>query len=192
MLGRRGQEEAPIELLIGVTVLTFVLIIAFYTMNNACSYQFEHKMKASLGYFARELESVYQGSVGTSKTISVDFSPEGCSELRIDQIRLFSENSEVCRRMLGRDSCLALIVQLREKGARETPVKELVNIPSDFDIIYSPCVDGAGDSINMNTITSTNLDPTLGDYNNFDECGWTTGVHRMKITKTASNKIEIT
>ena len=190
-LSKKGQEEAPIELLIGVAILAFVLVIGFYTYENSCSAQSEQKFRASLSYFARELESVYQGSVGTKKTITVDFTQEGCSNMKLESIRLFDANSQTCLNAFGRDSCLMFALQLSDQttgggSVINTPLVEPVNIPSeaiDVRLIKSDtgdeiCVFNELDS--QTVIGSTALD-----------CKFTLGKYSVLIEKISNSQIDV-
>ena len=129
---KKGQEEAPIELLIAVTILTFVLIIGFYTYENTCRAQFEQKMRASLSKFASDLELVYQGAQGTSRLVEVDFSPIGCPG-SISDIRLVAGTPDLCLAQLGIQECLLIVVTTPDQ---EITFIQPVNIPTDVTIKY--------------------------------------------------------
>lgn len=129
---KKGQEEAPIELLIAVTILTFVLIIGFYTYENTCRAQFEQKMRASLSKFASDLELVYQGAQGTSRLVEVDFLPIGCPG-SISDIRLVAGTTNLCLAQLGIPDCLFIVVTTPDK---EITFIQPINIPTDVTINY--------------------------------------------------------
>lgn len=142
----RGQEEAPIELLIGVTMLTFVLILGFYTYQNTCKSQFEQKMHASLSKFARAVETVYMGAKGTTRTVDLDLSPIGC-HAEIKSIRMVSGSEDLCRANIGSESCMVIAVQSSED---QVPLIEVLNVPGD---------------ITVNFVKSTSAGPDVCDVN---------------------------
>lgn len=130
---RKGQEEAPIELLLGVTILTFVVILGFYTYQNMCVSLYEQKLKESLSTFARNLELVYQGGEQNSKVVSVDFTESGCS-IGIQSIRLFGGTFTACRK-IGKEDCLELVAVKKDSEGNTYPfVTEVLNIPPDVAI----------------------------------------------------------
>ena len=90
---KKGQEEAPIELLIGVTVLAFVLAIGLYTYQNLASQEYRQKLEASFSKFAGDLETIYRGGLHTSTTVDFDLSPPGGQDAGdIVSIRLLRGN----------------------------------------------------------------------------------------------------
>jgi hypothetical protein len=181
---RRGQEEAPIELLIAVTVLTFVLIIGFYAYNNACSAQFEQKMRSSISAFARALEQIYQGGVGTSYPVVIDFSSIGCASGDIDTVRLVTGDPQFCEVRLGMSDCLMLAVRIKEQKLEDQLfVAEAVNIPSTVDVNYD----------DQESVLCHLSDFTAGtDFEITDpHCGWKLERYLLTLKKTAPDTIEI-
>jgi hypothetical protein len=136
---RRGQEEAPVELLIAVTVLTFVLIIGFVTYKNLCSSQFEQKLNSVVAKFARDIELVYKGASGTSWTTMLDFSLEGCPGATVESVRILKGDPDTCLSQTGKPECLVIAVvyitsdQNPEKYA---PLQEVIDVPADTSINY--------------------------------------------------------
>ena len=130
---QRGQEEAPIELLIAVTVLTFVLVIGFYTYQNMCASQFEQKMRASLAKFANDLETIHTGFPGTKIPSELDFLPTGCPG-NVESVRLLKGTQGVCKARTGSDSCFMLTVIAKTESGTEIRIMEPVKIPTDTAI----------------------------------------------------------
>ena len=134
---RKGQEEAPIELLLGVTILTFVVILGFYTYQNMCVSLYEQKLRESLSSFASKLELVYHGGEHSSDVAELDFTESGCS-IGIQSIRLISGSFSSCRKV-GRESCLELMAFKKETNGGTYPfVTEVLNIPPDVQIELVP------------------------------------------------------
>lgn len=181
---KKGQEEAPIELLIAVTVLTFVLIIGFYTYENTCKAQFEQKMRASLSKFASDLEIVYQGAQGTSRLVEVDFTPIGCSG-SISGVRLVSGTEERCLSQLGIRQCLFIVVT--------TPNKEItfiqpVNIPSDVNIRY---FDGEDEICAPDSLTDYTEEDIIKGTIPLSCEKWMTQYYAFTVTKTRPGELTI-
>ena len=174
---KKGQEEAPIELLLAVTLLTFVIILGFYTYQNLCASQYEQKLKSSLSTFARSLEQVYQGGVGTSKTAMVDFGEIGCSS-NIESIRLIEGLSSSCRRNLGKDECLELIVRTVSASGSSVLMIEMLNIPPTVTI----------------TINDPACPPDLASSwseQSYSSCGWKAKAYSFRITKEPGDRITL-
>ena len=139
MFGRKGQEEAPIELLIAVTVLTFVLIIGFFTYQNMCSSQFEQKMRASVSTFARQIEQVYRSGIGTAQPVELDFTPIGCPQSEVESVRLISgldsEYEPICISYTGDKSCLILVVKIKDKTiGEEIFIMDPLKVPAETKV----------------------------------------------------------
>jgi hypothetical protein len=192
---RRGQEEAPIELLIGVVILTFVIIVGFYTYQNMCGSQFEQKMKASLAKFANDLETLNMGYTGTIITSELDFLPIGCAG-EVDSVRLFKGTSDMCMSHTNYEDCLILTLVARAEGQSGTIIiAEPLNIRSTTTILHEPF----GRTDPDQCITTTNA---IGDIQSFfegqlsgfsqGECYmWSMSEYSLVLEKTASNQITI-
>ena len=172
---KRGQEEAPIELLLAVTLLTFVIILGFYTYQNLCASQYEQKLKSSLSTFARSLEQVYQGGVGTSKTAMVDFGEIGCSG-NIKSIRLIEGLPSSCRKNLGKDDCLELIVTTQTSSGTSTLMMEMLNIPPSVTVT----LDAPGCGIDL---------AKTWDEDAYPKCSWKAKSYSFRIMKESGDRI---
>lgn len=186
---RKGQEEAPIELLIGVTILTFVVILGFYVYQNMCSSTYDQKLKSSLSTFARAIELTYQGGIDTTETVKVDFSEIGCAS-KIESIRLIQGSTATCRSKLAKDDCLQLIAVKRE-ATRVAPVAvEVLNMPSTVTVrfVNAPpaCPVAITGGANLNEIDFSYWDNPAYLY-----CGWTTREYNFKIKKISSSELEL-
>ncbi len=181
---RKGQEEAPIELLLGVTILTFVVILGFYTYQNMCVSLYEQKLKESLSSFARNLELVYQGGEQNSKVINVDFTESGCS-IGIQSIRLFGGEFTACRK-IGKDACLELVAIKKDADNNIYPfVIEVLNIPPDVDISLT------------SSSTCTNTDLQEGDIGgsvdtSYSSYCWRATGYTFQIKKISATEMELT
>lgn len=126
---KRGQEEAPIELLVAIVVLGFAIIIAYGAYSSACADQFDAKMKAELSHLARDMELVYRGAVGTSQLSRVDFSPAGCPGTELDSIRVGAGAPRSCEVKIGSQNCALLTVWVRNPdGTTNSRYVEYVDI----------------------------------------------------------------
>ena len=173
---RKGQEEAPIELLIGVTILTFVLIVGFYTYNNLCGQQYEQKVRSSLSNLARNLELVYQSSGSTSLNVRVDFSAVGSCSGKVEKIVLTSGLEETCLRQTGSNDCLLLVAATRASSAGQlepTLASEAVKISRDTLVSYEPRQQTAVDC-------STGQQDDLGSA----LCSWQPLEYNFQVSKT--------
>lgn len=188
MLGRRGQEEAPIELLIAVALLTFVLIIGAYAYDNFCKTDFEQKMKTSLGVLRGDMEQVYRGSVGSSQPSSVDFSATGCSG-DAASVRILKGTQSICQAQLGLSDCLLLAVTSSislSSQAKHAPVVISLNIPSDATIKYVH-VGGPGCSALRDLEDFTQM----SDEASFGCEPFSLASHAFLVKKTGPNEITI-
>jgi hypothetical protein len=182
---RKGQEEAPIELLIGVTILTFVLIIGFYTYQSLCSSQFEQVLKASFSKLSRGIELVYLGSVGTSQISQVDFSVPGACGGNVQSIRLLAGHPSTCQAQTGKNNCLQLIAVTQATTTQAgILVSEVIDVPETVTVIN-----------NLDTSCKTPLN--LIDYSdNWDEnkyqaCWFRLQAYTIRITKQDQDEITL-
>ena len=189
---RKGQEEAPIELLIGVTILTFVVIIGFYTYQNMCSSTYDQKLRSSLSSFARAIEGVYQGGISDTQQVRIDFGEIGCAS-KIESIRMMQGSIDTCQSQLAKDDCLQLLA-LRREGTRVAPVAvEVLSIPSSVTVRLiggpsgCPAADQVTGDINLNDI-----DFNRWKDDDYARCGWIPQQYSFKIKKVSSSEIEIT
>ncbi len=183
---QKGQEEAPVELLIGVTILTFVLIIGFYTYQNLCSNQFEQVLKASFSKFSRDMELVYLGSVGTSQVTQVDFSVPGACGGNVKSVKLISGLSSTCRAQTGKDDCLQLIaVTSSTNQGAGILVSEVIDIPPTTNVINNlgQC------KIPLNLLSYNDNWKPISDQN--QACFFQLRAYTIKITKDNQNQISI-
>lgn len=134
----RGQEEAPIELLVAIVVLGFAIIIAYGAYSSACADQFDAKMKAELSHLARDVELVYRGATGTSQLSRVDFSPAGCPGTELDSIRVGAGAPRSCEVKIGSQNCALLTVWVRNPdGTANSRYTEYVDIDPGTKIYLS-------------------------------------------------------
>jgi len=188
---KQAQVSAPIELLIGVIMLTMVLIIAFYTYEQMKASHHEQKIKASIAMFANKLEEVYGGSPGTKKVISFDLlPPEGGTT--VEFIRFAQGTPNYCSKFAGPDSCYVLItvinVVIENRLSKEITFAQALKIPTDVTIEHKKL------GLNMECF-STNSDdfrdmmPVYG----FQECfTWKPQIYTLAIEKVDKDTLRIT
>lgn len=190
----RGQEEAPIELLIGVTILTFVIIIGMYVFNSSCATQQEQKMRASFSKFARDLELVYFGATGTTQITRLDFTQaSGCADYAIDSIRITKGPAETCKSQLGRPDCLVLSAisagqydpGTGSMAPKETLLVEVLDISSSTRIKNQVISATACNSMN-----SIDWDPQ-NEAGISSDCWFSSGYYTVKIFKSAADEITL-
>ena len=183
---KKGQESAPIEVLIGVTILTFVLIIAMGIFQNSCSSQYEQKLNAGFSKFARDLEFVYMGATGTSISTTLDLSvPEGCASIHLQSIKLVQGQSATCRARLGKDSCMVLIATLMPDNPSSTAgttnflTVEVIDIPEGIEVVnkLSEC------NQNLNGIS---LEDVIDE-----KCTFKPSYYSFILKKVSSTEIDI-
>lgn len=188
---KRAQESAPVEVLIGVTILAFVLIIAMNIFQSTCNSQYEQKLNAGFSKFARDLEFVYMGSVGTSLTSYVDLSPpNNCGNVRIGSIKILKGSAGICKAHLGKEDCMIIIASLPKKPGTPPTTNpqlitlEVIDMPSTVSLIYN------------NTAGCSTYGP-LGSYdvsvsNTYPEnCTLRSTYYNFKIKKVSQDEIEI-
>ncbi len=191
----KGQEEAPIELLIGVTVLTFVIIISMTVFNTTCATQQEQKLKASFSKFARDLELVYFGAVGSSQIARLDFTQmSGCAEYEVESIRITKGPGATCRAQLGKDDCLVLTAVSKPTelyGPRGTVLLEVLDISADTNIINHVNKDSSGNILCKDVSGDIYLNRINWDLDDdkFENCWFSPQYYSVKITKTAADEI---
>jgi len=178
---KKAQESAPIELLIGVVILTFVLIIGMNSYQNLCSTQYEQKLKASISNLANNLELIYKGSAGSSVKVTVDLTPPPACGYNVKDVRILKGSPEMCKQHLGRDSCLAIIATSQEKGqVVGVAATELVNIPSD--VAVSLDLGGTICSSSLNSIAWS----YWSDTTNYNNCWLSKSYYTLTLSKTTS------
>jgi len=175
---RKGQEEAPIELLLGVTILTFVVILGFYTYQNLCTSMYTTKLTSSLKTFAGALEEVYHGPIDSPKSVPVDFSGSGCS-VEIQSIKIIKGPSSACMKALAKSDCSELVALTKDQA---TLMTYMVDVPSFVSINIGKSALCTG----LNSMAySDALNPT------YKNCSWNAVQYRFTITKVSANQIEI-
>lgn len=131
----RAQVSSPIQLLLGVTIMSFVLVIGFFTYEKMAKNQYEQKIKASMSKLARNVELVHHGGIGTTKTINVDFSPTKGSKLNLESIRVLPGTTETCKRQTGMGNCLELIAIQSLEGEKVGILTiEALDVPSTINL----------------------------------------------------------
>lgn len=196
IMNRRGQEEAPIELLIAVTVLTFVMIVGYLTYQHLSSTQFEQKMHSVLSKFARDIELVYRGAVGTSWITRVDFTPIGRTTLQLDSVTILQPSTRACQNALGRNDCLALsLIYVEETTNEKIPgLVEVLDIPADVVIKFQKPNPQNPNQLECDVELSEqsySAGRIEGIKNNKECYRWTLTMHAFRITKEDPNEIVI-
>jgi len=179
---RKGQEEAPIELLLAVTLLTFVIIIGLYTYQNMCTAMYEDKLRVSLTTFAGGLANIYQGGVGRAAPITLDLSESGCS-LKIESVRLLKGLDDSCRREYGRADCMEMVVVTKDQSGSSILMKQMIDIPFGVTIRFE---NGLVECEDLNNIPFDEWSKSK-----YVDCGWKAKTYSLWVTKDSSTVIII-
>ncbi|MFH0986422.1 MAG: hypothetical protein V1911_00065 [Candidatus Micrarchaeota archaeon] len=191
---RKAQEEAPVELLIGVTILTFVMIIGAYMINTATVSQEELKIRASLNTLARDIEFIYFGTTGSTKISEVDFTSKN-TENPIESIRIVVGLDSTCNSQIGKPNCMELVVVANLKtsspDSKDAMLREYLRVDTDTKIYIAGLFHC--DPTAAMTETEHNLvDEETGSWGDPDNACWfRTNAYTLKITKKEHDAIEI-
>lgn len=185
-----GQVNAPVQLLLGVTILSFVLIIGFFTYERMSRNQYEQKVKASLSKLARNMELVFQGGQGTSKTVNVDFSPPSGANMNVESIRIIPGTKQTCKRNTGRDNCLELVViQSQGPESKDILTIEVLDIPSVGMTVEKKGPKGE-ETCDVTGIESDDWSADWGS-DELAKCAWLPSRYSVKITKKGPHSLLI-
>lgn len=204
-------------MLIAVTVLTFVLVVGFFTFQNTCATQFEQKVRASVVNFANTIESVYSSPVGASLPLQMDFSPGGSSCVGgISDIRVLKLTEEECKQSIGFErACygVAAITTTFHAGTAGQAAKERtlsfvqpIRVPADTSISYEQigvCFVSFKDGTGLDA--AGNPDPTQQDFSvdnlrNLDDIGdtgaskcygWKLRLYNLQVTRKDASTVQI-
>ena len=185
MRGMGGQESAPIELMIGVIVLAFVLTIAYFVYNNAASEQGVQKIRAEAVKLARAVEEVAQQGEGASRHVTVDFSSQG--DVKVSSFMIAQGPESTCKARTGSSRCYMLYVFGNESGKSTVLYSELLeNIGPTTEIVYSQA---GGSDVTVSDCSYSSVlgyvNPSSG-YGTGGECyAVGAGVHSFIIRKTS-------
>jgi len=179
----KGQESMPVELLLGVTILTFVVTIGFYSYRQVCATQYDHKVRASLDRLSRVMEQAYQGGVGTRPpAITLDTSvPPGC-EVGFESVRLVDGPSDACEANIGKEECImAVAVSVDQRGDRYVAARSYIDIPRDIMVEME-------DMGGVNCRVADDYTDVYDEegFDSDDHCGWGQGTFSVQVTKERS------
>lgn len=179
----KGQESMPIQLLMGVTILTFVLTIGIYSYKQVCASQYQQKVRAGLNNLARTMEQAYQGGVGTTPpAITIDAKvPSGCN-VNLESIRIVEGTSSACEDSIGKSECAMAVAVAKTDKSTSISSKAYIDIPGHVSIKQEgiKCREG----LNLQDVYKKS-------FNETEQCGWTQGVFNLKIEKEDTDQIII-
>lgn len=141
-MNRKGQEEAPFELLVAVIIMGFVLSVGFIAMNELTKKQCQGTVENTMREFKMVIESVSKAQ--GSSTFS--FRIPGCyieKESRLS-IRTVTEKL-VCERVCGGSGLDCAFLEFYGKSRDESyPSTVCLDIPPNLDFpsadaINTPC-----------------------------------------------------
>ncbi len=183
-LNDKAQESMPIQLLLGVTILTFVLTIGIYSYRQVCATQYDQKVSSGLNELGSAIEQAYRGGVGTTPpSITIDTSvPAGC-DVGFESIRIMDGPSDACRSNLGKEQCvMAVAVSLDDRGNRYISSRVFIDI-GDTNID----MEGVDDNCREMDLEEAYEDP----FDDEEFCGWQTGTFSVQVTKEDEDSIKI-
>ncbi len=184
---KKGQESMPIQLLLGVTILTFVLVIGFYSYKQVCASQYEQKVKAGLNNLARTMEQAYQGGIGTSPpSITIDTqAPSGCG-VNLESVRIVDGTATACEEGIGKKECAIAVAVARTDEGTMVTAKSFIDIPGGVSITMKR------EGSTIGRCTDQPLEDIYeGSFDSTEDCGWTEGIFHLKIKKESKDKIVI-
>lgn len=190
-MDNKAQESMPIQLLLGVTILTFVITIGFYSYRQACATQYDHRVRAGLDRLRSEIEFVYRGGVGTtSPKITLDTTvPPGC-DIGFESVRLLDGPKDQCEANIGKEDCVMIVaVTVDEHGNRHVSSRSYVDVPGGTD----------GVTIDMEGFGQQDChDYSYGEIFEDDDaepgedyCGWGTGKFTLQVIRKSEDTILI-
>ena len=94
-IGRKGQSEAPFQLLIAAVMLSMLLPIVFYLFNQYQVWESQERVRNNMETLARELETVANLGEG-QKYIDVDLNVYGGADFRVDNFTIYNPGQDVC------------------------------------------------------------------------------------------------
>ncbi|MEM3412236.1 MAG: hypothetical protein QW735_00860 [archaeon] len=175
----KGQESAPIELLLGTIILSFVLVLVYFTYQNLSGKQYSAALQVAFSKLGSELEFVYQGAVGTKRVLSLDFSPlEGTGKKTA--IKILHGHKETCLKQTGKENCWQLIAVQGEEGQAGVLYSLALNIPTSIAIKFK---NATGDEAVCENEYSSWSSPI--------PCQWKPTRYTLTIEKTSNNEIII-
>lgn len=180
----KGQESMPVELLLGVTILTFVVTIGFYSYRQVCATQYDHKVRAGLDRLSRVMEQAYQGGEGTRPpAITLDTSVLPGCDVGFESIRLVDGPPDACEDNIGKRDCImAVAVSVDQRENRYIAARSYIDIPE-------------GITVDMEDIGSCREDDHTDiydeEFNSNEDCGWGKGTFSVQVTKESSDRIVI-
>lgn len=177
---KKGQESMPIELLLGVTILSFVIAIGFYSYRQVCVTQYNQKVESNLNNLARTMEQTYQGGIGTSPpAITVDTSPPPGCDVGFKSVNLLRGPETACQSHLNRDYCImAVAIGVDDRGNNYVISRVYIDIPEGVTIEWEQDCE------------LLELEKILRDEEEA-ECEWGRGVFSLKLTKEDRTTISI-
>jgi len=189
-MSNKAQESMPIQLLLGVTILTFVVTIGLFSYRQACAAQYDHRVSAGLNRIKGVIEQAYQGGVGTTPPpVVLDTTvPPGCG-IGFDSVRLIDGPEAQCEANIGKEDCvMAVAVAVDEDGNRYVSSRTFIDVPEGVTIDMA----GLDDRCRNNNYPSI-LDEEPGDdvEPGDDYCGWGTGKFTVKATRDERDTILI-
>ncbi len=81
---KRGQVDAPIELVIGVIILILSMALAFYVIEKTETGRCLAELKTSTQHLQEAMQDIALGSAGTKKT--VEFNMPSCGRQKVDVV----------------------------------------------------------------------------------------------------------
>jgi hypothetical protein len=107
MVGRRAQEQMPVNLLVAIMIFVFAMIMVYNTMTaSQCDIQ-RTKIISSVNQLAVSVENMYAAGPGSRESVGIDFEVKACDSLAGLDLKLSRAINEpgICASCSGRRNC---------------------------------------------------------------------------------------
>ncbi len=143
MIGQRGQEAAPFELLIAVIIMGFVIFVGLRAMDQLNREKCFNETNAKLEEMKTKLETVV--TERSPQQINFNLSPCFNPEEETVRIKDFSEPS-LCAQYCGAARNLCTLLQYYYSGSGSFSIRKCLNISPDsvFPAIIGRCLGKGG------------------------------------------------
>jgi len=140
MIGQRGQEAAPFELLVAVIVMGFVIFIGLQAMESLNVQRCYNETDAKLEGMKTALETV----VGQGSPQQINFRLSTCFNEEEEKIWIkdYSEPA-MCSDYCGSAKNLCTLLQYYYKGGNAFSIRKCINISPDTVFPYRTSSTGA-------------------------------------------------
>ncbi len=141
---QRGQEEAPFELLIGVIVMGFVIVIGLMALVNLRNAQCVERTELSLNALKLEIEN----AVSQKSTTQFSFNLSGCFNPEKEKV-LITDSETLCKEYCETDKITCSFLEYYNDSPEYTgqrPIRKCLGISPEA-VFQDPTSQGKCESI---------------------------------------------